>query len=684
MPDFKNMDSFGYTLLQKPLEALNIIYPDDRIDSEDPNFNPIDIVGKEGLNRIMSYTETVSPPSKYNYEYKTEKYGRIFSPDIIGKYSSKIKKICDNILNSTGVVLVYSQYLDGGVVPLALALEELGFVRGGGGKSLLKKKPAENKVFNVDGNNHQAKYVMITGDKKLSPDTGNDINILTNIDNKYGKNIKVVLISQAGTEGLDFKFVRQVHVMEPWWHMNRIEQIIGRAVRTCSHKDLPFIERNVEIYLYGTLLDDTDTEAADLYVYRHAQLKALQIGRVTRLLKEVSADCLLNISQGNFTQENMNQIVKQKISSGPILDYPLGDKPYTSTCDYMEKCQYTCNPDKSVSDADVVLNTLNENHISVNNDIIIRRIKELMKEKFFYRKDELITNINLIKKYPLIQINSALIQLIEDKNEFISDKYGRLGNLINIGDLYLFQPLELNNKQVSLYDRSTPVDKKNTLINISGTKLNDSDPITNKEKGNNKLKDVNKLFNRVKQDKKLGQYDKWYNNYNSVLIKILESEYIEGLGITQDIMDDILVAHIIEENDLKSNILNNKNDEDLEIFEQKIKKYFNVLSSKREIEEENINKVFGFNAKLGNTYVSKVKNINNTAEKGSTIKNKNSNELNVILKLMKMPDEFMNNYKLEEKRVLVELLLRIFNTINYNDKTWYLTKNEYNTLYDFM
>ena len=71
---------------------------------------------------------------------------------------------------------------------------------------------------------------MITGDKKLSPNTGNDINILTNIDNKYGKNIKVVLISQAGTEGLDFKFVRQVHVMEPWWHMNRIEQIIAKQL----------------------------------------------------------------------------------------------------------------------------------------------------------------------------------------------------------------------------------------------------------------------------------------------------------------------------------------------------------------------------------------------------------------------------------------------------------------------
>ena len=76
---------------------------------------------------------------------------------------------------------------------------------------------------------------MITGDKKLSPNTNNDINILTNINNKYGKDIKVVLISQAGTEGLDFKFIRQVH-MEPWWHMNRLEQIIDEQQEMCTIK----------------------------------------------------------------------------------------------------------------------------------------------------------------------------------------------------------------------------------------------------------------------------------------------------------------------------------------------------------------------------------------------------------------------------------------------------------------
>ena len=125
----------------------------------------------------------------------------------------------------------------------------------------------------------------------------------------------------------------------------------------------------------------------------------MQIGRVTRLLKEVSADCILNVSQGNFTEENFNKIVKQKISSGKIIDYAIGDKPYTSTCDYMDKGQYTCNPNKNIEDIETKLeyNTLNENHITVNNDIIIRRIKDLMKEKFFYKKDDLIMNINLIK-----------------------------------------------------------------------------------------------------------------------------------------------------------------------------------------------------------------------------------------------------------------------------------------------
>ena len=56
--------------------------------------------------------------------------------------------------------------------------------------------------------------------------------------NKDGEKIKVILITKAAAEGLDFKNVRQIHIIDPWYNMNRIEQIIGRGVRTCSHKDL--------------------------------------------------------------------------------------------------------------------------------------------------------------------------------------------------------------------------------------------------------------------------------------------------------------------------------------------------------------------------------------------------------------------------------------------------------------
>lgn len=475
---FENMESFGYTLLQRPLEALNIIYPDKRLDAgtdTDAKIDIADLVGKNGLKRIMKYNETQTPPVRNKFEYINEAtYGRIFSPSELGKYSGKIKSVCDSIINSTGVVLVYSQYIDGGLVPIALALEELGFTRAGSTTSLFKTKPVNQidaitfksqdtttgKDFNA------AQYVMITGDKALSPDNVADLKLLTNIDNKDGAKVKVVLISQAGSEGLDFKFIRQVHILEPWYNMNRIEQIIGRGVRTCSHKDLPFKQRNVQIYLYGSIMSDKTLEAADLYVYRLAELKAVQIGVVSRTLKEISVDCILNSEQIGFTVSEINQTVIQELSNKKLIKYAVGDRPYTSTCDYMSKCSYSCKPTKAITDNDIKLDTYSENFIMVNNEKIIQRIRNLMKERFFYKKLELISMINIIKVYPDIQINAALNQLVEDKNEFISDKYGRIGNLINIRSLYLFQPLELTDKNISTYDRSVPVEYKRQALNI--------------------------------------------------------------------------------------------------------------------------------------------------------------------------------------------------------------------------
>jgi hypothetical protein len=108
-----------------------------------------DLTGKQGLERIMKFIDTKSPPVKGSFEYKTQTYGRIFSPSEIGKYSSKIKNICENIVSSTtgqvseGVILVYSQYIEGGAIPVALALEEMGMIRHSqeGSNNLFATKP---------------------------------------------------------------------------------------------------------------------------------------------------------------------------------------------------------------------------------------------------------------------------------------------------------------------------------------------------------------------------------------------------------------------------------------------------------------------------------------------------------------------------------------------------------------
>ena len=68
--------------------------------------------------------------------------------------------------------------------------------------------------------------------------------------NLYGSLIQLLIISASGSEGIDLKNVRCVHIMEPYWHPVRMEQVIGRARRICSHKELPEEEQNVKVYLY--------------------------------------------------------------------------------------------------------------------------------------------------------------------------------------------------------------------------------------------------------------------------------------------------------------------------------------------------------------------------------------------------------------------------------------------------
>lgn len=133
----------------------------------------------------------------------------------------------------------------------------------------------------------------------------------------------------------------------------------------------------------------------------------------------------------------------------------------------MKSCQYTCTPGAKIKEQDIKMGTFNETFILMNVENIIKIIKSAFKEKHFYNKIDLIHFINRIKTYSQLQINFALTQMINDKNEYISDYYGKYGNLINIGDYYLFQPVELNDQAISVFERSTPIPFKRDKISVS-------------------------------------------------------------------------------------------------------------------------------------------------------------------------------------------------------------------------
>ena len=569
LPSFENIESFGYTLLMQPLEALNIIFPNQYIDNininnnSNNNLSPEEIypeeqneeiikniIGKRGLYNVMTCKTEKSPiPNIYDFEYKPSilsdvNHGRIFNPDKIKKYSSKIAKICESIRFSNGIVLIYSQYIEGGVVPIALALEEMGFSRFSTAthvKSLFKTPPTEpldsltmkpKSQFLAEGGIEfqQAKYIMITGNKAFSPDNLEDFKYVTNQNNKNGEKVKVIIISKAGSEGLDFKCIRQIHILEPWYNMSRIEQIIGRGVRNFSHCYLDFEERNVEIYLHSTL-PRNDEEPADLYVYRFAEKKAVLIGNVTRLLKETSVDCILNIAQTNFTIDKLasiaeNKQISLKISSkkNENINYSIGDRPFTQLCDYTDNCSFTCSPNATINQDDIIKNNYNNDFLKMNYSGIVKRIRDLFKEKISFDRDELIHSINVLKTYPISHIDYALSRFIDNKNEYVLDRWGRNGYIINRGKYYIFQPIEITDETISLFERETPIDHKRQFVEIDLPK--EKIPLIIEEEG--------EIIEKVELEE---NQENITNNYNQIIQKLRLS--IENVNTWKINYDDI-------------------------------------------------------------------------------------------------------------------------------------------------
>lgn len=735
--DYENNDTknLGYNQLLAPLQSLNIVYPSKNINETNvKNYDLKDLLGKKGLQSTMKYEENWNEKFIGNFKYKTniiKEYGKFFDLNLLKNYSSKIYNICNNVMNSSGVILIYSDFIDSGLLPMALALESMGFSKYNN-KSLFKEKQSESlDALTMKKQNEiskdkfkQAKYIMITGNELYSPNNDKEIKVLTNSDNKYGEKIKVVLISRAGSEGLDFKFIRQIHIMEPWYNLNRIEQIIGRGIRNLSHKDLPFKERNAQIFLYGSLLNKNNCECVDLYLYRKAEDKSIKMGKITRLLKENSVDCMLNYSQTNFNSNNMNQTVIQLLSNGNEILYDIGDKSYSSNCDYMKSCEYKCiNKDKNNDNIKVNFDTYNHNYILLNSDKIINRIKDIFKDKYVLKINQLIKEINILRNYPLIQIYSALTYIINN-NVILYDKYNRKGNLINIDNLYFFKPVELSGINQSIYNLENPIEYKRDNIQLSISKLKDRfDNIDKLITVNESEKKINKIIENINNNIKnsntkainIRGIENWYvlvSNIKEILInmnyKIEDIDYsiikhnIDMLQFNEHIL---LLNHLFFTNNLtqlekkikniyeekiitsdkinailisknKKNNLLIKNTDKWVLGEYEDYNKFNPIIKKNIESIDNINRIVGFITEFKNEFlIFKIKDLEDKRSKGfrcdQASKSIIMNYLNIILKNNKLSIKDIGNLIHLELCVLFELILRLNDNNKTHNKRWF-------------
>lgn len=206
--------------------------------------------------------------------------------DNLYTYSTKFYTIVKRIKNSWGPIIVYSN-----------------FKEYGGIKSFLK-------VLNTQGYRNYEKYgegkrryAVWSGDTKNN--VKNEIKAVFNqLENYDGSKMKIIILSPSAKEGVSFFNVQQIHLLDPYWNMSRIQQIIGRGIRYCSHKHLPKEKRHVKVYIY-LAVHQNETETIDEYIVKLANKKSKLIEEFSNAMKESAIDCKL-FKYGNYLAGDKN------------------------------------------------------------------------------------------------------------------------------------------------------------------------------------------------------------------------------------------------------------------------------------------------------------------------------------------------------------------------------------------
>ena len=448
----------------KLIQAGNFLYP-----LTSTNF--ADRVGKRGFDSSFVRNKTpvrFSPTAEAGAEWMVTEYE---GSEPLLYHSPKANYLVNRLATTKGVAFVYSRFVETGALTLALILEANGYTCASRKNPLLDLsepidakgrqcalcplREANHKLGNGKHEFVPAQYVLLTGEKDYSPNNKAAIELATDPLNYNGSRVKVVVGSTIASEGIDLKFIRELFVFDSWYHLSKLEQVIGRGIRYKSHCLLPPLQRNCTINLlvlsYGK---ESTRETIDMFQYRRGYTKAKLVGQVTRVLKSHALDCNLNkeliLIQGLGP---IDQIDGQGLER---TDINVNDTPYTNVCDWLETCDYKCSPEVDLSTVEIDNTTYDEYAAKWRTHQIKKVLRDIFQVQPWRHFDDL--ENNLLAQVPRIA-KAAILDEIVGNPSFRIRVGDKEGYIIYKNGYYLFQPEMLWDKflPISLRIKNFPV-----------------------------------------------------------------------------------------------------------------------------------------------------------------------------------------------------------------------------------
>jgi hypothetical protein len=281
--------------------------------SEEPNNSYFSLERRASILAFIdknSYKEIKDKeiPNAYKKTFKETIPFAVRNPE---RYMPKIKALIDQIETSFGKQLVYSSFIEYGVELTAELLMKRGWID--------IKKVLKGEIKNPENYKCFARWDGLTKNEEKDA-----IKTLVNsLDNLDGKILRLVIGSPAMREGVSFKHIQDYHLLDPVWNQSTKTQVEGRAIRFCSHYDIPedhpVLKRHTTVHIYKLKYPDSPTVE--------------EIGTMNKLGENISIDSWIydNIIIKKYKKLSLSEEALRKVAFDYYLFRRLYKKDNKST-----------------------------------------------------------------------------------------------------------------------------------------------------------------------------------------------------------------------------------------------------------------------------------------------------------------------------------------------------------------